>query len=211
MAKDIIEANEFVHPPRPFIWQDYIEVGLIALGVLAVLALLVWIMRRRIKRGPTAKAAALKAFKRAKAQWPERGAFWFTLRCNRILRDFFQRVFKIDSAAQTSREFLEATRLLNVLDETQRSWLEDYLQQCDKIRYAGGATSDQTLETFHQTAVELVKVVYRRQKAKPTEAAEPEAINPFLPGTPIPDPEAAEREEAEAAQAEALATASGKR
>ncbi len=209
---ELIEAREFVHPPRPFIWQDYVVEASYALGTIAVLALVAWLVVRIIKRGPTPKRRALRAFRRAGHLREDRGPLWFTLRCNRILRDFFQNVFSINAAAQTSREFLEGVLRLNVLDDEQQAWLEEYLARCDEIRFSAGKSDTETLDRFYEAAIALVKSVYRRQKSNPALVPEPELVSPFLPGTPIPDPEEAERErDREAAEREAAEAAASAR
>lgn len=210
---DIIEVTEFVHPPRPFVWQDYLDEAGYILAAATVLVLLIWLIRFRIRKGPTPLKRALKAYSRARAERAARGPLWFTLRSNRILRDFFHFLFDIEAPALTSREFLDEVVRLNVLSGERKKWLEEYLQSCDKIRFAAGEVTEEELDEFYQKAVDLVKSVYRRQRAHPSEPETAAEKSPYLPGTPVPDPEEAvrerEQEEAERKAAEEAELAGG--
>gem|GEM_PF-6707603 len=184
----IVEDTKFLRPPQPFIWQEYIPHAITLLVLAAVGAAAFLLVRRRLRNGPNPKARALRALERAAAQRAERGDFWYVLRGNRILRDFFQDAFSIEAPAQTSRQFLESASRLTLLDEPEREWLATYLEQCDRIRFAGSPADPDTLNTVHETATGLVRRLYRLKKTGEAALPPAETPSPFLPGTPVPAP-----------------------
>lgn len=183
----IVEDVRFLRPPQPFIWQDYIPLAVGLLCTAGTLALAAYLIRRRIRNGPNAKVRALRALHHARTRREERGDFWYLLRSNRILRDFFQAMFDIEAPAQTSRQFLESIRQVSILDEQDRAWLTEYLNDCDRIRYAGHALEEGSLTTFNERVELLITSLYGKKKhTKTALITVPEETSPFLPGTPVP-------------------------
>ncbi len=184
---EIVEDIRFLRPPQPFIWQDYIPHAISLVAVISVATLATYLIRKRIRNGPNPKARALKALTRAQTQHQERGSFWYLLRSNRILRDFFQDIFDIEAPAQTSRQFLDSIQHVSILAPEDQQWLTEYLEVCDQIRYAGKSLDESLLPTFDARAVQLITRLYQKKKqAKQSIILEPEDISPFLPGTPVP-------------------------
>ncbi|MDF3128146.1 hypothetical protein P0Y35_02935 [Kiritimatiellaeota bacterium B1221] len=185
---EIVEDVRFLRPPQPFIWQDYIPHAISLAVVIFLTSLAVYFIRKRIRNGPNPKALALKALTQAQTLREARGNFWYLLRSNRILRDFFQDIFEIEAPAQTSRQFLASLKQVSILAPEDQQWLTEYLETCDQIRYAGKTLDDTLLTTFDARAVQLITQLYQKKKhAKQSIILEPEDVSPFLPGTPVPE------------------------
>jgi len=183
----LVEDIRFIRPPQPFLWETYIPhvVGTV-LG-LATCYIAFLLIRRRIRNGPSPKTRALRTLRKAARRRIEGGEYWYLLRTNRILRDFFQGTFGLDASAQTSEQLVGSLEHVSILKDDERAWLESYLKECDRIRYAGENRTADTLGHFEQRATPLIKRLHRqKRKLRKASYEPPPEPSPFLPGTPHP-------------------------
>jgi cbb3-type cytochrome oxidase subunit 3 len=131
---------------------------LLILVVLAVLALIWWALRRRARhQAEFRESAAARARARLSEAWawieqPER----FCTRLSGVVRVYLEERFGLKAPDQTTEEFLAALQQDTGLDARLRPLLEDFLTQCDWVKFAQGDPGRVECERLHQLASRLI-------------------------------------------------------
>jgi hypothetical protein len=131
---------------------------LLILVVLSVLALIWWALRRRARRqAEFRESAAARARARLSEAWawieqPER----FCTRLSGVIRVYLEERFGLKAPDQTTEEFLAALRQDIGLDARLRPLLEEFLTQCDWVKFAQGDPGRVECERLHQWAARLI-------------------------------------------------------
>jgi hypothetical protein len=133
-----------------------------ALLVAVPLALLAvaWWWRRRRKRPAeqvVRETAAARARARLSEAWslldhPER----FCTLLSEIVRVYLEERFGLRAPDRTTEEFLSGLQDSVALGQIHKRLLEDFLTQCDLVKFAKGDPERDELERLHQLAARLV-------------------------------------------------------
>jgi hypothetical protein len=100
---------------------------------------------------------ALRRLEELRARMDELGAYRLTIECSWVLRKYIEARFKLRIVYQTTREFLGHAQTHSALSEEQRQSLGEYLQFCDKVKFARrGANRDEMVQLLDY-AVAFVK------------------------------------------------------
>jgi hypothetical protein len=127
-------------------------------GVLAVLGLIWWALRRRTRQqAEFRESAAARARARLAESWawveqPER----FCTRLSEVVRVYLEERFGLRAPDQTTEEFLASLPQSSVLDAALKPLLEDFLTQCDWVKFAQGDPGRTECERLHQMASRLI-------------------------------------------------------
>jgi hypothetical protein len=131
---------------------------LLILGVLAVLALIWWALRRRARQqAEFRESAAARARARLSESWawveqPER----FCTRLSEVVRGYLEERFGLRAPDQTTEEFLASLPQSTALDAGLKPLIEDFLTQCDWVKFAQGDPGRTECERLHQMASRLI-------------------------------------------------------
>jgi hypothetical protein len=100
---------------------------------------------------------ALRLLEALRAKMDELGPYRLTIECSWVLRKYIEARFKLRIVYQTTREFLRHAQTHSALSEEQRASLGQYLQFCDKVKFARrGATKEEMVQLIDY-AVAFVK------------------------------------------------------
>lgn len=140
-AQDPAETLRDIAGPVPLpmpLWQVVLIIAACVIG----LALLTWLILFVVKKlrskpplTPRARALADLAQARSSGLVQEPRAFSFAV--SDILRIYLELQFGLRARRQTSVEFLESLRDKSPFSEQGRESLERFLDQCDRVKYAG--------------------------------------------------------------------------
>lgn len=83
---------------------------------------------------------------------------------NAALRAFLESCLQLPVSEQTTEEFIHSLQSKRQLSPATAQALTDYLEQCDKIKYAGQALADDGKETMIQSAESLALAVKPAQQ-----------------------------------------------
>jgi len=131
---------------------------LLILGVLAVLGVIWWALRRRTRQqAEFRESAAARARARLSESWayveqPER----FCTRLSEVVRVYLEERFGLKAPDQTTEEFLASLPQSAALDAGLKPLIEDFLTQCDWVKFAQGDPGRTECERLHQMASRLV-------------------------------------------------------
>jgi hypothetical protein len=127
--------------------------------VLVVAAIVIWRLRRR---PPRARALTLteETLRRLEAIRPlmlPGSAREFAIEASEIARTYIEKRFDVVATQRTTEEFLQS--LLQNSHEalaSHRPLLEDFLQQCDFVKFAGASLTSKDMESLFQSARRFV-------------------------------------------------------
>ena len=149
-------------------WQSpwFILLFLLSLGVLIFAGRRLYI-RLHLKQAEKKEEAlpplelphltALRLLEALRAKMDELGPYRLTIECSWVLRKYIEARFTLRIVYQTTREFLRHAQTHAALNEEQRGSLGQYLQFCDKVKFARrGATRDEMVQLLDY-AVAFVK------------------------------------------------------
>ncbi|MCX6860090.1 MAG: hypothetical protein NTX70_07675 [Verrucomicrobia bacterium] len=131
---------------------------LLILGVLAVLGGIWWALRRRTRQqAEFRESAAARARARLSESWawveqPER----FCTRLSEVVRVYLEERFGLKAPDQTTEEFLASLPQSSALDAALKPLMEDFLTQCDWVKFAQGDPGRTECERLHQMASRLI-------------------------------------------------------
>ena len=131
---------------------------LLTLVVLAVLGGIWWALRRRArKQAEFRESAAARARARLSEAWawvdqPER----FCTRISEVVRVYLEERFGLKAPDQTTEEFLASLPQSSELEPGLKPMLEEFLTQCDWVKFAQGDPGRIECERLHQMASRLV-------------------------------------------------------
>jgi hypothetical protein len=101
---------------------------------------------------------ALQELERARAAMQPGAGREFGGAVSDIVRSYIERQFRLEATQRTTQEFLQ--QLLDAADTPlarQRPLLSDFLQQCDVVKFAGGALSAQGFDSLFESARRFVR------------------------------------------------------
>ena len=131
---------------------------LLILAVLAVLGVIWWALRRRARQqAEFRESAAARARARLSESWayveqPER----FCTRLSEVVRVYLEERFGLKAPDQTTEEFLASLPQSAALDAGLKPLIEDFLTQCDWVKFAQGDPGRTQCERLHQMASRLI-------------------------------------------------------
>ena len=115
-------------------------------------------MRRRTRQqAEFRESAAARARARLSESWawveqPER----FCTRLSEVVRVYLEERFGLKAPDQTTEEFLASLPQNSALDAALKPLLEDFLTQCDWVKFAQGDPGRTECERLHQMASRLI-------------------------------------------------------
>ena len=137
---------EFLPPPPPLIagWLPWV-VGLVAAAVLAAAGCWIRLRRRRPGKPPPPDQWALKELDRLDGSAADPTAYHTTL--SDVVRRYLADRFGLPAPRQTTAEFLETVRRSGRLPAEQQALLRDFLERCDRAKFAPvGASAEECRE-----------------------------------------------------------------
>jgi len=168
--RDIKPPVEIVveEPNRLKYWIIAISGAVIAIiTIVTALAL----MRKRETAAPPpvpAHELAYDALRQLHAlQLVEQGLikeYYFAL--STILRHYIENRFGLRAPEQTTEEFLHATRESSAFSSEQRTILEDFLKECDLVKFANFSVSQTDAQRAHDVVVAFIEETRETQNSK---------------------------------------------
>ncbi|MGE9295658.1 MAG: DUF4381 family protein [Puniceicoccales bacterium] len=147
-------------------------VPVIAIAVLALIALIVWAVRRKpAQRGMSpAEEARIRLGKAADLAGKQDDKA-FSVTVSNALRVYMEKRFGLRAPEQTTEEFLQSARTSQRLPEKSLTTLAKFLELCDLAKFAQHAFGDDERQELLNTARNFVDDAERRDTTTPTEAA----------------------------------------
>ncbi len=168
--EDVVEI-----PAEPSYWWAW------ALGVIAILAAggtWLWLRRRRVRElvrifKPAHELAYERLHVLVKEDLIGAGRIKeFYERISDILRHYIEHRFRLRAPERTTEEFLFELANTNVLPESDKDSLEQFLQHCDLVKFARHEpTAEQIQETFDLVKAFIEKTKSDEQKVDVTDMA----------------------------------------
>jgi len=159
-------------PPRQLGWQVYV-LGLIAAALLG--GLIGWWWRTRDKEDFYAPAAlapwekateALRALREKKlAEQGEHEPYFVEL--SAILRTYIEARFHLHAPEMTTPEFLQSATESGLLSAEQQVFLERFLKQSDRVKFAKLAPSFEDMKTSMAEVTDFVEETIPRELEQP--------------------------------------------
>jgi HAMP domain-containing protein len=123
--------------------------------VVALCAYAIWRRRHRgtRRRGLTLSEQALERLENTRPLMRPATAREFGIAASEAIRNYIEKRFDVIATQRTTEEFLQT--LLQSSNETlarHRSLLEEFLQQCDFVKFAGVSLAVTDMETLLQSA-----------------------------------------------------------
>jgi HAMP domain-containing protein len=137
--------------PESWVWPAVLAGAI----VVALCAYAVW--RRRRRRTPprpvTLSEQTLERLKNTRPLMHPATAREFGIAASEVIRDYIEKRFDVMATQRTTEEFLHA--LVQSSNETlarHRSLLEEFLQQCDFVKFAGASLAVADMESLFRSA-----------------------------------------------------------
>lgn len=159
-ATDIIEDLSMVAPPGEHGW---IVSLLCALAVLVLAGLLAWRHFRKKKLALEIQPsipAHIKAREALAAIRPliAEGKFReFIIAVSRVLRVYIEDRFALRAPHLSTEEFLYQAEQSEALSTAYQKLLEDFLVQCDLVKFALGGTDPEQVEALYRTTEQFIE------------------------------------------------------
>ena len=123
--------------------------------VVALCAYAVWRRRHRGTdgRSPTLSEQALERLENTRPLMRPATAREFGIAASEVIRNYIEKRFDVIATQRTTEEFLQT--LLQSSNETlarHRSLLEEFLQQCDFVKFAGASLTVTDMESLLRSA-----------------------------------------------------------
>jgi hypothetical protein len=138
----------------------------VALGVAALIALVIWFFatRRKSAKGLTPGEQALADLARLRSQVETSDPYPFSIAVSDVLRIYLRDAHGLSATTQTSREFLETVRSRNVFNEEEREALAGFLEKADLIKFA----------RLHATSMDCTALLEQAERLVRSRSAESE-------------------------------------
>lgn len=140
---------------------------LAAVGVLALVGLVVWLTRRKKRVRPlTPKQRALAAIADLRREGPEADSYAFGVRVSDALRAYIRDQHGLDAVTRTSVEFLEVLRDNAAFTANEKGAISEFLESVDLLKYArleAGAEETRTLLDLAERLVNGEKPVEEKK------------------------------------------------
>ena len=133
----------------------------ITLGVLAAVALFAW--RKWFRSVPQARPApVIPPHQRAKHRLADAFALLtqpkpFCTAVSDALRVYLEERFEFRAPERTTEEFLLDLQATDLLNDSQKEFLTDFLTRCDLVKFAKHEPSEAELRSLHSAALGLVE------------------------------------------------------
>jgi hypothetical protein len=122
--------------------------------VVALCAYVVWRGRRRVRsRELTLAERTLQRLEETRPLMRPASAREFGIAASEVIRDYVEKRFDVIATQRTTEEFLQT--LLQTSNEAlarHRPLLEEFLQQCDFVKFAGASLAVTDMESLLQSA-----------------------------------------------------------
>lgn len=143
--------------PSELLWL-WIAVGAALGGLLAVLIWNKW-FRNAL---PAPAAPAVPPHQRAKHRLADALALLtqpkpFCIAVSDALRLYLEERFEFRAPERTTEEFLLDLQATDLLNESQKEFLTDFLTRCDLVKFAKHEPSEAELRSLHSAALNLVE------------------------------------------------------
>lgn len=131
---------------------------LAGLGLLALLALVIWLVRRaRSARILTARERALKDLAALRNDLQGADSYTFGIKASDVLRTYIRDQHGVDAITRTSIEFLESLRGNHVFNDNEKAGISEFLTTVDLLKYARQSAGRDELASLLEIAERLVK------------------------------------------------------
>ena len=137
-----------------WLWWTLLAVALLALGF--------WLWKRfrkqqaMVKASPPALPHVLARQRLQAALGVIQDPREFCIRVSDALRAYLEDRFRFHAPDRTTEEFMEELRGTHLLTLDQRSSLEQFLQNCDLVKFARHEPTETALRELHESALRLV-------------------------------------------------------
>ena len=161
--------HDIVGPVWFFPWPVWVVVC-VALGVLVLLAGLIWGLRSWLgrKAPPTAKERALAVLDALRGTVAGADPYAFGITVSDAIRNYIHEQHGLQATTQTSLEFLETIRANPVFTDNEKAGLAVFLEKTDLLKYARAEAGESEMIGLLETAGRLVRAEV--QPGKTTEA-----------------------------------------
>jgi hypothetical protein len=153
------DIHEIAPPVDYSLIPPWVIWGGIVLG-LAVVALIVWWIRKLRKRPPAVRSArerAMEKLKRIGDEMEMLSPYEFSIAVSDILRGYVTEQYQLPVTRQTSFEFLSLLAQRSPFSPDETSLLEDFLGRCDLIKFARYDATPADSRLLLEEAIEFVK------------------------------------------------------
>ena len=125
--------------------------------VVAICAYAVWRRRRRLHetggRSLTLSEQALEQLENTKPLMRPDTAREFGIAASEVIRNYIEKRFEVIATQRTTEEFLQdLVQSSNATLARHRSLLEEFLHQCDLVKFAGTSLAVTDMESLFQSA-----------------------------------------------------------
>ncbi|MBE2202819.1 MAG: DUF4381 family protein [Chthoniobacterales bacterium] len=163
-----VPIHDIVGPVWFFPWPVWVVVT-VSLGVLALVAILVWgvhsVLSRR--KPPTARERALGELEGLRSSVSGADPYAFGIQVSDAIRTYIHDQHGLQATTQTSLEFLEGLRGNPIFTDNEKAGLSVFLEKTDLLKYARAEAGESEMIGLLETAGRLV-----RSEAQPGKNAE---------------------------------------
>lgn len=161
-SKTAQETNDIrpIKPPEPLsAGLDWLIWTIIFIITAIVVSLLVRKFRRKqpesaVKVVVPPHIKARQRIEQAKKYLGDPRVFCFEI--SSALRIYLEERFNLRAPERTTEEFLEDLKHINVLKDSQKLLLEDFLTRCDLVKFARHEPTEQDLLDLQEAALKLI-------------------------------------------------------
>ena len=158
----ILAAEEF-HDIAPPVDYSLLPPWVIFSGTflaLTTVGLIIWLIAKRRKRPQPPQLPrdrALEALERMRDQIDRLNPYQFSIRVSDVLRRYVTEQHGLPVTRQTSVEFLNALTEAPQFSSDEKSFLEDFLNRCDLIKFARYEATSADSQLLLEEATRFVK------------------------------------------------------
>jgi hypothetical protein len=157
-ANDIKDIKGILRPPANIFLN--IAIAILALAVAAALIFLIKkiLSRRKVAPPKPAHVLAYEELERIKMSGlvAEGKVKEYYFRLSSCIRHYLERRFSLRAPEMTLEEFFEAVGVSDVLDESHKKLLKDFLASCDMVKFAKYSPDRQEIESSYDFAKRFV-------------------------------------------------------
>jgi hypothetical protein len=133
-------------------------VVLAAAGLLVVIGLAIWLLRRKRPVRPlTPRQRALAVIDALRREGGSADPYAFGVKVSDALRSYIRDQHGLDAVTRTSLEFLESLRDNTAFSANEKAALAEFLESADLLKYARQAAGPDDIEALLEIAGRLVR------------------------------------------------------